>query len=101
MDGGRVAFYWKKGFGPDNWVGLIHDPTGDVMRPLDSPLSGGDPFSTVRLIFGGTLYHSPAPDRELVHLLVYFRLMDEAGFAAVKSGEFQNDGTVLAARPGF
>lgn len=58
--GGRVAFYWKKGFGPDNWVGLVYDPTGEVMRAVNfllNPSATFDPVQDkVRDLFGGELY---------------------------------------------
>jgi hypothetical protein len=60
--GGRVAFYWIRGFGPDNWVGLVHDPTGDVrdaVIPWLNPSTTSDPTrKKVSGLFGGTLYAS-------------------------------------------
>jgi hypothetical protein len=46
-DGPRVAFYWIRGFGPDNWVGLVHDPTGDVRS--NTSLFGGTITATRHL----------------------------------------------------
>jgi len=42
----RVAFYWKRGV-TDNWVGLVYDPTGDVVNA-----------AACQDFFGGTMTHS-------------------------------------------
>jgi hypothetical protein len=58
----RVAFYWWKGFGPDNWIGLVYDPSGEVMHAVNflaNPSATFDPVQDeVRNLFGGSLYAS-------------------------------------------
>jgi hypothetical protein len=57
----RVAFMWQGGV-TDNWVGLVYDPTGLVMRANEFKRdwsSWGDPaLESVRRLFGGDLCHT-------------------------------------------
>jgi hypothetical protein len=57
----RVSFFWFRGV-TDNWVGLVFDPSGDVMkvnqlraekRKWDDPK-----FQGISMLFGGELYHA-------------------------------------------
>ena len=57
----RVAFFWFRGV-TDNWVGLVFDPTGDVMKVNQlraEKLKWNDPrFQGINMMFGGELYHA-------------------------------------------
>ena len=46
----RYAFYWERGV-VDNWIGVVYDPTGNVMTANRSNTD----FEVV-MLFGGTLY---------------------------------------------
>ena len=54
----RVAFYWQRGV-IDNWVGLVYDPTAEVMKANGFKRdwsNWGDPrLKTVKGLFGGDL----------------------------------------------
>lgn len=54
----RIAFYWERGV-TDNWVGLVYDPTGEVMqankfRP-DWSNWNDQSLAKVKRLFGGDL----------------------------------------------
>lgn len=51
----RVAFMWQSGV-IDNWVGLVYDPTGVVMRANGS--DGDIGLGPVRKLFGGDIVAS-------------------------------------------
>jgi hypothetical protein len=54
----RVAFYWKRGV-TDNWVGLVYDPTGEVLQAREFRRDWSnwtDPkLEKVRDLFGGSM----------------------------------------------
>jgi hypothetical protein len=55
----RVAFYWQRGM-IDNWVGLIYDPTGEVMKAnafkADWSNWEAPELQKVKRLFGGSLF---------------------------------------------
>lgn len=56
----RWAFMWQRGV-TDNWVGVVYDPTGDVMQVnrADGWDELRDPaLSKIVMLFGGTLHRT-------------------------------------------
>jgi hypothetical protein len=57
----RVAFYWKRGV-TDNWVGLVYDPSGEVLQAREFRRdwsNWSDPkLEKVRDLFGGAMYNA-------------------------------------------
>ena len=57
----RVAFYWNRRV-IDNWVGLVYDPTGEVMRvnAFKSDWSNwhAPELATIKSLFGGDLFRA-------------------------------------------
>ena len=54
----RIAFYWQRGV-IDNWVGLVYDPTGKVIKAnkfkSDWSNWGDASLAEVKGLFGGDL----------------------------------------------
>ena len=57
----RVAFFWHRGV-VDNWVGLVHDPTGGVLKANEFKRdwsNWSDPkLRPVKQMFGGDMYRA-------------------------------------------
>ena len=57
----RVAFYWSRGV-VDNWVGLVYDPTGDVMKAnafKSNWTNWHDPnLQPIKMLFDGDLFRA-------------------------------------------